>query len=563
MDKKMPRGKVVYNPDGKSTHIVEVKKNGKIYVYEQYSHYDKNTRQARPKQLYLGVKDPVSGEVRKARDPVVKSVPVKKDLSYGASFAFEKIIAQTRLYETLQKAFGDMAGDMTAVALAMACQGSKLYLAEQWLAMNHCRYSHRNLSSPRISELLAEITFDKRNRFFAQWISSVKEDEYLAYDISSVSSYAKNIEHVELGYNRDRENLPQINLGLLYGEQSRMPLYYQMFNGSIKDVGTIENLLVALRSYGCAAGCKFIMDKGFFSTVNVDFFMRNGHKFAVSMPFTLNLANKIVGSNGDISSPQYYSLLHECYGKRTDCAFDGTNLAAHLYFNMDKKSAEEKELNRKIHKNRQALAKLKRQQETPGLKKYTDEEFGHIVTQHKAFFNVNKSGITITDNNGLDVYCSTIEFDDDLDAFKDAMKTKGYMIILTNDFDRQSGEMLSLYRDKEAVENAFDDIKNQLDMDRLNVQSSESLQGKLFLVFLSLVLVSSMRNALRKSGLSKNISYSEAIMELTKIKLYTYENNQMTLSKPSAKQKKILAALSLTEEDLREILKGKEMISTI
>ena len=197
------------------------------------------------------------------------------------------------------------------------------------------------------------------------------------------------------------------------------------------------------------------------------------------------------------------------------------------------------------------------------MKKYTDEEFGYIVTQHKAFFNVRKSKITITDNNGLDVRCSTIEFDNDLDAFKDAMKNKGYMIILTNDFDRQSEEMLSLYRDKEAVENAFDDIKNQLDMDRLNVQSNESLQGKLFLVFLSLVLVSAMRNALRKSGLSKNITYAEAIMELTKIKLYTYENNQMTLSNLTAKQKKILAVLSLTEEDLREILKGKEMISTV
>jgi len=563
MEKKKPGGKAVYNPDGKTTHIVEVKKNGKIYVYEQYSHYDKNTKQARPKQLYLGIKDPVSGEVRKARDPVVKAVPVKKDHSYGASFVFERIIAQTSLYEILKKTFGDMAGDMTAIALAMACQGSKLYLVEQWLAMNHCRYSHRNLSSPRISELLAEITFDKRNRFFTEWISRVKEDEYLAYDISSISSYAKSIEQVELGYNRDRENLPQVNLGLLYGEQSRIPLYYQMFNGSIKDVSTIEDLLVALQSYGCASHCKFVMDKGFFSTVNVDFFIQNGHKFAVSMPFTLNAAKKIVDGNDDICSPQYYSVLHECYGKRTDCAFEGMELAAHLYFNMDKKSAGDKELNKRIHKNREALAELKSRQETPGLKKYTDEEFGYIVTQHKAFFNVRKSKITITDNNGLDVCCSTIEFDNDFDAFKDAMKTKGYMIILTNDFDRQSEEMLSLYRDKEAVENAFDDIKNQLDMDRFNVQSNESLQGKLFLVFLSLVLVSSMRNALRKSGLSKNITYSEAIMELTKIKLYTYENNQMTLSKLTAKQKKILDTLSITEDDLQVILKGKEMISTI
>jgi transposase len=563
MEGKKPREKVVYNPSGKTTHIVEVKKHGKIYVYEQYSYYDKNTKQARPKQLYLGVKDAVSGQVRKARDPVVKAIPVKKDRCYGASFVFERIIAETKLYETVKEAFGDITDDMMAVALALACQGSKLYLVEQWLAMNHCRYSRRNLSSPRISELLKEITFDKRNRFFMGWIKGVKEDEYLAYDITSVSCYARSIEHVELGYNRDKESLPQINLGLLYGEQSRIPLYYQMFNGSIKDVGTIENMLIALRSYGCAAHCKFVMDKGFFSTVNVGFFMQNGHKFAISMPFTMNLAKETVDSNDDICSPQYYSALHECYCKRTDCAFEGMNLAAHLYFNMDKKSAWDKELNKKIHKNRQALALLKRQQETPGLKKYTDEEFGHIVTQHKAFFTVKKSKITITDNNGLDVRCSTIEFDTDLDAFKDAMKTKGYMIILTNDFDRQSEEMLSLYRDKEVVENAFDDIKNQLDMDRLNVQSNESLQGKLFLVFLSLILVSAMRNALRKTGLSKNISYPEAIMELTKIKLYTYENNQMTLSKPSAKQKKILAALSLTEEDLRVILKGKEMISTI
>jgi len=168
MEKKKPKEKVVYNPDGKTTHILEVKKNGKIYVYEQYSYYDKNTKQARPKQLYLGVKDPVSGEVRKARDPLVKAIPVQKDRSYGASFAFEKIITETKLYETLQKAFGDMADDMMAIALAMACQGSKLYLVEQWLAMNFCKYSHRNLSSPRISEMLAEITFDKRNQFFME-----------------------------------------------------------------------------------------------------------------------------------------------------------------------------------------------------------------------------------------------------------------------------------------------------------------------------------------------------------------------------------------------------------
>jgi transposase len=137
------------------------------------------------------------------------------------------------------------------------------------------------------------------------------------------------------------------------------------------------------------------------------------------------------------------------------------------------------------------------------------------------------------------------------------------MIILTNDFDTQSEEMLSIYRDKEVVENAFDDIKNQLDMDRLNVKTSDALEGKLFLVFLSLILVSALRNALRKAGLTKSITYTEAIMEMAKIKLYTYENDQMTVSKISPKQRKILAALSLTEDDLRDSIRGNKLISAI
>ncbi|GAI85050.1 unnamed protein product, partial [marine sediment metagenome] len=39
-------------------------------------------------------------------------------------------------------------------------------------------------------------------------------------DITSFSSYAKNLDFLEWGYNRDREKLPQINFGVIYGEPS-------------------------------------------------------------------------------------------------------------------------------------------------------------------------------------------------------------------------------------------------------------------------------------------------------------------------------------------------------
>lgn len=44
-----------------------------------------------------------------------------------------------------------------------------------------------------------------------------------------------NYEDLEWGYNRDKEKLPQINLGMYFGETSRLPVYYCTYPGSILD----------------------------------------------------------------------------------------------------------------------------------------------------------------------------------------------------------------------------------------------------------------------------------------------------------------------------------------
>ena len=61
--------------------------------------------------------------------------------------------------------------------------------------------------------------------FFRDWMRHKKQTEYLAYDVTSISSYSENIWELEWGYNRDKEKLPQINMGMYYGEESGLPLY--------------------------------------------------------------------------------------------------------------------------------------------------------------------------------------------------------------------------------------------------------------------------------------------------------------------------------------------------
>ncbi|KKL12074.1 hypothetical protein LCGC14_2539390, partial [marine sediment metagenome] len=51
------------------------------------------------------------------------------------------------------------------------------------------------------------------------------------------------LELVERGYNRDKEKLPQINFGVIYGEPFSLPLFYTKYPGSIPDVKTLQNMV--------------------------------------------------------------------------------------------------------------------------------------------------------------------------------------------------------------------------------------------------------------------------------------------------------------------------------
>ena len=61
------------------------------------------------------------------------------------------------------------------------------------------------------------------------------EKSYVAYDVTSISTHFDIIVQAEWGYNQDGEALVQLNVGMLYGILSKLPLYYALYNGSIPD----------------------------------------------------------------------------------------------------------------------------------------------------------------------------------------------------------------------------------------------------------------------------------------------------------------------------------------
>lgn len=49
-------------------------------------------------------------------------------------------------------------------------------------------------------------------------------NEYLAFDTTSITSYGALIKQAKYGKNKEGDSLPQINLALLYGEESMFPV---------------------------------------------------------------------------------------------------------------------------------------------------------------------------------------------------------------------------------------------------------------------------------------------------------------------------------------------------
>ena len=96
---------------------------------------------------------------------------------------------------------------------------------------SHKTSVRENVDDARISRMFSELRKEDMLLFFREWMRVKKSGEYIAYDVTSFSSYGKGIPELEWGYNRNREKLPQINMGMYYGEKKWSALILPHLSG--------------------------------------------------------------------------------------------------------------------------------------------------------------------------------------------------------------------------------------------------------------------------------------------------------------------------------------------
>jgi hypothetical protein len=291
--------------------IIKQKVGRNTYLYESVSF--RKEGKPKNKRILIGKVDHSTGDsifkpeyierMKIAGTPVV-ALKKKTEFSYGeiegsvikeygAFYFYQKIAERIGLLKTLQESFPGKWQELFDLACYLTSSGDPMMYCQDWIEKTDC--FPVELNSQRISALLQGLSHEEQEQFFSAWGKYRREREYLALDITSISSYSHQIETVEWGYNRDGEKLPQINLCMLLGEESRLPVYQHIYSGSIKEVSTLEVSLKMAFSIG-QKRLTLVMDKGFYSAHNLKTVLETkfSGKFLMAVPFTVKKTKDII-----------------------------------------------------------------------------------------------------------------------------------------------------------------------------------------------------------------------------------------------------------------------------
>jgi len=520
--------------------IIKSKSGNNVYLYESESYREGG--KVKNRRRIIGKVDPISGQhvfkpeyieekgihtlgdtVQETKLYTVNDVKQSITKEYGAFYLLNEIAEQIGLTDALASVMPTAWKEVLNLAFYVVVSGEPASYCEDWLYKSEC-HPCKKLSSQRISELLVTLSQSDRLDFFERWGEFRCENEYIALDITSVSTYSELINDAEWGYNRDKEKLPQINICMLLGEKSRLPILQVIYSGSLKDVSTLKNTLQIASNLNFE-NMSVVMDKGFASTKNINAMLSqiSAIRFLIALPFSMAFAKNqvdsetqnidcvdnaiVVGSDvlRGIVKRRSWNSEHDVY--------------VHIYFNPDTSLQARNKLYAKVHG-------LVDQMKQEPAKYFNNSDV-------KKYLIVRKS-----DKNDID-YTINIQHD----VIANELAYAGWLVLISNHEDNAE-DAIHLYRDKDVVEKGFLRLKNCLDMARLRVHSDNAMQNKVFIGFVALIIMAHIHNIMTENRLYRYWSVKKMIKILERLKVH-YIKNDRIVSPLTKDQKTIFKAFNI------------------
>jgi len=461
-------------------------------------------------------------------------------LRIGAFLVIRKIMEEYKLDDMIGQIIGRDSGlflDLAAYSIITENNAGQYYPD---YAYNHPLFteSMRLYSDAKVSDFLNRITVDQSIAFLNDWNESRDHREriYISYDSTNKSCQAGDVEIAEFGHSKDGQDKPVFNYSIAYDRNNRDPLFYEEYPGSIVDVSQLQYMLEKALGYGYKK-VGFILDRGYFSKENIHFMDKCGYDFVIMVKGMKKFVSEMILENkGKFEESRAHSIReYRTNGltvKGQLFPSDKEERYFHIYYSSRKHASEREMIEAKIDRMAKYLKKLEGKAVTigEGFDKYFDLIYYHQGQNDEKFMFARERN----------------------DVIDQEIRLCGYFVIITSK-KMTAKEALSMYKSRDGSEKLFRGDKSYLGNKSIRVQSDESVDAKIFIEFVALIvrnkIYTCLKDAMQEDDKKSNyMTVPAAIKELEKIEMIRQLDNRYRLDHAvTANQKSILKAFGIND----------------
>jgi transposase len=516
-------------PKDKGVHTKTAGKKGDRYVYKYTKYYRNKDGNPRNKAKIIGKYVTETGkmipntnyyEMFNATDDI-HQIDVFR---YGYTYIIKKSCKDIGLLDCLKNVFGKKAFEIIAVASYIICEGNAMDDIDVFQESNLIPGVRKLLTSESCNKLFESITEEQVSDFFENWINFTLKKDTVCYDVPSISSYSKTMTDLESGYTLYDDVLPQFNIGMFCCENSKLPLYYTRYNGSLTDKRNLSHVLANAKDVGIdnvklTVGNAFMSENRFLSLNKVI------RAFTISVPTHLDISMEMIKANKTKINRSDNKLKGtEIFCVEKSASLHGVRGKLMLFFDEISHIEFCQELSAHIEQLSMELL---------ALKSYPVGE----LKRYEKYFTISKHN----NDSGFDFILNSKKINQ-------MKRDNGFFLIFSTDLSQTPEDILYYYRAKYEDTKLFTQFKFYMEGRHICTHNEDTTDGKIFITFIALTIRAYMLDKLN-NYLSEN--YSSLKLAINKLKniIVINNNGKKRFSKAlTNEQKEILSSFNAVDD---------------
>ena len=446
---------------------------------------------------------------------------------YGDIWLLEQIAEETGIRRDLEIVFDgnhEIVDDIMTLAMFPYLTKFNYSRVARWQKIAAAP-SSRDLTPKVITLLTQFINEQHRMDLLRLRAARLGKDELCAVDSTSRSAYGWSLVDIRWGKNRDRLPLEQTLEVVVYTLSGHMPVYYRTFPGNMPDSRSIETILKDLEH----AGFKdliLITDRGYESMRNLEKYILRGQSMVMCVKTGQKDVAKAIKELGAFSDrPEEMVIDSEAmvYHKQFDIDYEvesmgqatkmSDRLKLNLYFDPVRRGLDLMGLDIALSFQESTLENLLKSKEILGDDAWIKREFCYYKVDYHPATRVIKS-YELNENK-----------------VSKSQSLSGFFAIMTHGVDFDAKAAFRAYRLRDEQEKYFQQMKDQMQADRQRNWSEEGKTGRLFILFISLVLSSYVRHIWKSTRLKELFASSlDVIDEMRPIRLIEHTNRAKVIT---------------------------------